>query len=57
MIDVPPPVLDQLPTPCLVVDSAAASRNVQRCAAFFSGQRAALRPAGGARTRGVTWVT
>ena len=44
MIDVPPPVLDQLPTPCLVVDSAAASRNIQRCAAFFSGQRTALRP-------------
>jgi D-serine deaminase-like pyridoxal phosphate-dependent protein len=44
MIDVPPRVLDQLPTPCLVVDSAAASRNIQRCAAFFSGQRAALRP-------------
>jgi hypothetical protein len=41
---VPPPVLDRLPTPCLVVDSAAASRNIQRCAAFFSGQRTALRP-------------
>jgi D-serine deaminase-like pyridoxal phosphate-dependent protein len=44
MIDIAPPVLDQLPTPCLVVDSAAASRNIQRCAAFFSGQLAALRP-------------
>jgi D-serine deaminase-like pyridoxal phosphate-dependent protein len=44
MIDVPPPVLDQLPTPCLVVDSAAADRNIGRCTAFFSGQRAALRP-------------
>jgi D-serine deaminase-like pyridoxal phosphate-dependent protein len=44
MIDVPPPVLRHLPTPCLVVDSAAASRNIQRCAEFFSGQRAALRP-------------
>jgi D-serine deaminase-like pyridoxal phosphate-dependent protein len=44
VIDVPPPVLDLLPTPCLVVDSAAAGRNIGRCAAFFSGQRAALRP-------------
>jgi D-serine deaminase-like pyridoxal phosphate-dependent protein len=44
MIDIAPPVLDQLPTPCLVVDSAAASRNIQRCAAFFSGQPAAMRP-------------
>ena len=44
MIDVPPSVLDHLPTPCLVVDSAAAGRNIQRCAAFFSGQRATLRP-------------
>jgi D-threonine aldolase len=41
---VPPSVLDRLPTPCLVVDSAAAGRNIQRCAAFFAGQRAALRP-------------
>jgi D-serine deaminase-like pyridoxal phosphate-dependent protein len=44
VIDLPAPVLDRLPTPCLVVDSAAASRNIQRCAAFFSGQRTALRP-------------
>jgi len=41
---VPRPVLDLLPTPCLVVDAAAARRNIQRCAAFFSGQQAALRP-------------
>ena len=44
MMDLPPPVLDQLPTPCMVVDAAAATRNIQRCAAFFSGQRTALRP-------------
>ena len=44
MIELPPSALDQLPTPCLVVDAGAASRNIQRCAAFFSGQRAALRP-------------
>jgi D-serine deaminase-like pyridoxal phosphate-dependent protein len=41
---VPPAVLARLPTPCLVVDAAAASRNIQRCAAFFAGQQAALRP-------------
>jgi len=44
VIELPPSALDQLPTPCLVVDAGAASRNIQRCAAFFSGQRAALRP-------------
>ena len=44
MTGVPPPVLDRLPTPCLVVDAAAAGRNIQRCAAFFAGQQAALRP-------------
>lgn len=44
MTDLPPSVLDHLPTPCLVVDSAAASRNIQHCAAFFSGRRTALRP-------------
>ncbi len=44
MIDLPSSVLSQLPTPCMVVDAAAASRNIQRCAAFFAGQRAALRP-------------
>ena len=44
MIELPSWALDQLPTPCLVVDAGAASRNIQRCAAFFSGQRAALRP-------------
>jgi D-serine deaminase-like pyridoxal phosphate-dependent protein len=44
MIDLPPSALDQLMTPCLVVDEAAASRNIRRAAAFFSGQRASLRP-------------
>ena len=44
MISLPPAALDQLMTPCLVVDADAASRNIQRGAAFFSGQRAALRP-------------
>jgi D-serine deaminase-like pyridoxal phosphate-dependent protein len=44
MIELPPSALDQLMTPCLVVDVAAASRNIRRCAAFFSGQQAALRP-------------
>jgi D-serine deaminase-like pyridoxal phosphate-dependent protein len=44
MIILPPSALDQLMTPCLVVDEAAASRNIQRGAAFFSGQRASLRP-------------
>ena len=37
-------MLGQLPTPCLVVDSTAASRNIQRCAEFFAGQPTALRP-------------
>ena len=44
MIELPPSALDQLPTPCLVVDAGAASRNIQLGAAFFAGQRAALRP-------------
>ena len=44
MISLPPSAFDQLMTPCLVVDAAAASRNIERGAAFFSGQRAALRP-------------
>lgn len=44
MTGLPPAALDGLPTPCLVVDAAAASRNIQRCAAFFSGRPAALRP-------------
>ena len=44
MIQLPPSALDQLLTPCLVVDVPAASRNIRRCAAFFSGQPAALRP-------------
>ena len=44
MTGVPPSVLEGLPTPCLVVDAAAASRNIARCAAFFAGQPAALRP-------------
>lgn len=44
MIELPPSALDQLLTPCLVVDAGAASRNILRCASFFSGQRAALRP-------------
>ena len=44
MIELPPSALDQLLTPCLVVDAGAASRNIARCASFFSGQRAALRP-------------
>lgn len=44
MIELPSSALDQLLTPCLVVDAPAASRNIDRCAAFFSGQQAALRP-------------
>lgn len=44
MITLPASALDQLMTPCLVVDEAAASRNIERGAAFFAGQRAALRP-------------
>ena len=44
MTGIPPSVLEGLPTPCLVVDAAAASRNIARCAAFFAGQPAALRP-------------
>lgn len=44
MSGLPPSALDQLMTPCLVVDADAAGRNIGRCAAFFSGQRAALRP-------------
>src|ERR1700683_1698295 len=44
MIELPSSALDQLLTPCLVVDVPAASRNIDRCAAFFSGQQAALRP-------------
>src|ERR1700730_12481439 len=44
VIQLPSSALDQLLTPCLVVDVPAASRNIRRCAAFFSGQPAALRP-------------
>lgn len=44
MIELPAAVLAELPTPCMVVDSAAASRNIGRCASFFAGQRAGLRP-------------
>src|ERR1700677_3743189 len=44
MIDLPSSALVRLLTPCLVVDVPAASRNIDRCAAFFSGQQAALRP-------------
>jgi D-serine deaminase-like pyridoxal phosphate-dependent protein len=44
VIELPPSALDQLPTPCLIVDAGAASRNIQRGAAFFSGLRVALRP-------------
>jgi 3-hydroxy-D-aspartate aldolase len=44
VIQLPSSALDQLLTPCLVVDVPAASRNIRRCAAFFSGQSAALRP-------------
>jgi D-serine deaminase-like pyridoxal phosphate-dependent protein len=40
----PQPALDQLPTPCLVVDASAASRNIRHCASFFAGQQASLRP-------------
>src|SRR5579859_5975288 len=44
VIQLPSSAFDQLLTPCLVVDVPAASRNIRRCAAFFSGQPAALRP-------------
>jgi D-serine deaminase-like pyridoxal phosphate-dependent protein len=44
VIELPQPVLDRLPTPCLVVDAAAATRNIARCAEFFAGRPAALRP-------------
>jgi len=44
VIQLPSSALDQLLTPCLVVDVPAANRNIRRCAAFFAGQPAALRP-------------
>src|SRR5579863_6931772 len=44
MTGLPSSALEQLPTPCLVVDAAAASRNIRQCAEFFSGRPAALRP-------------
>ena len=40
----PAGVLDELPTPCLLVDAAAAGRNIRRCAEFFTGQPVRLRP-------------
>lgn len=41
---IPPEFLAELPTPCLIVDVAAAERNIQRAAAYFSGRPAKLRP-------------
>src|SRR6266536_2426491 len=41
---IPPDVLTELPTPCLVVDVAAAERNIGRAAEFCRGRDVALRP-------------
>jgi D-serine deaminase-like pyridoxal phosphate-dependent protein len=40
----PPEFLAQLATPCLVVDRAAADRNIARAADYFAKRRAKLRP-------------
>jgi D-serine deaminase-like pyridoxal phosphate-dependent protein len=40
----PAGVVDQLPTPCLLVDAAAAGRNIARCAEFFTHGPVRLRP-------------
>jgi len=40
----PPEVLAELPTPCLIVDLAAAERNIERAAAYFSASPVNLRP-------------
>jgi D-serine deaminase-like pyridoxal phosphate-dependent protein len=39
-----PELLDQLPTPCLVVDALAARRNIERAASLFQGTTVRLRP-------------
>ena len=41
---IPPDVLAELPTPCLVVDVAAPERNIGRAAEFCRGRDVALRP-------------
>lgn len=40
----PPEMLAELPTPCLVVDLAACDRNIGRAAEYFRGRHAKLRP-------------
>lgn len=40
----PPEFLARLATPCLVVDLAAAERNIARAAEYFAGRKAKLRP-------------
>ena len=40
----PPEFLTKLATPCLIVDRAAADRNIARAAEFFATRRAKLRP-------------
>jgi D-serine deaminase-like pyridoxal phosphate-dependent protein len=41
---IPPETLARLPTPCLVVDLAAADRNIARLAEYFASSRVKLRP-------------
>jgi D-serine deaminase-like pyridoxal phosphate-dependent protein len=43
-VNVPTELLGELPTPCLLVDEAAASRNIERCAATVRNGTARLRP-------------
>jgi D-serine deaminase-like pyridoxal phosphate-dependent protein len=40
----PQEVLDEVPTPCLLVDVAAANRNIARAADYFSRRQVKLRP-------------
>jgi D-serine deaminase-like pyridoxal phosphate-dependent protein len=43
-VTLPAELLDELPTPCLVVDALAARRNIERAASFFRGTTVRLRP-------------
>src|ERR1051326_9388851 len=41
---IPPETLGRLPTPCLVIDLAAADRNIARLAEYYASSPVKLRP-------------
>lgn len=43
-MSIPKPILERLATPCLVIDLAAADRNIARAARYFAKSRTKLRP-------------